>query len=128
MIVALIHWRIKADAENVQTFLDFWRTQAKVNDRSGLVGEFLSEPGSVKQFPYITWHLDAEALGDHKPYVNVAFWSDAEAFREQIAQYFNDGAEMKPFEKYRRRRIVLKPDSWRMGNARLPEKDSEGVA
>jgi hypothetical protein len=127
VLVALIHWRIKPDAENVRAFLEFWRTKATVENPAGLVGEFLSEPGSLKDFPYITWHLDPESLGDHKPFVNVAFWADEQAFRSQIAPKFNDDLPMLPFEKYRRRRVVLQPDSWRIGAARLPMSSSEGV-
>ncbi|MFI4986513.1 MAG: hypothetical protein ACHQF3_03650 [Alphaproteobacteria bacterium] len=74
----------------------------------------------VKDYPYITWNLDAEFLGDHKSYVNVAFWRNASDFYEQVAKNFNDDKPMLCFEKYRRRRVVLDPVSWRIGQSLLP--------
>lgn len=47
MIVALIHWRIKPDEASIAEFLKFWREQATVGDRAGLVGEFLSEAAKL---------------------------------------------------------------------------------
>jgi len=127
MIIAMIHWRIKPEDEHVDAFLKFWRTLAIVDDRTELVGEFLSEVLTPKDFPYITWHLDPDSLGDNKSYVNVGTWGDEKAFQEQIGNKFNDDKPMLSFEKYRRRRILLRPKCWRMGDANLPEHDSGGV-
>lgn len=127
MIVALIHWRIRPDDESIAAFLDHWKTNNTIGDRSGLMAEFLSDSLPMSDFPYITWHLDAESLGNFKSYVTVGLWQDAEAFREQVAAYFNDKKPMLPFEKYRRRRVIFSPVHWRIGHADLPESDSEGV-
>ncbi|MDE2229788.1 MAG: hypothetical protein KGL11_12215 [Alphaproteobacteria bacterium] len=127
MIIVLIHWRIKPEQEHIDAFLEFWRTKATVEDRTGLVGEFLSETMTPKDFPYITWHMDPDTLGDHKSFVNAGIWADEEAFHEQIGKNFNDDKPMLPFEKYRRRRIVLRPNSQRIGMAKLPSVDSAGV-
>lgn len=91
------------------------------------MAEFLSDSLPMTDFPYITWHLDSESLGNFKSYVTVGLWQDAEAFRDQIAAYFNDQRPLLSFEKYRRRRVIFKPVHWRIGNAPLPTKDSDGV-
>src|SRR5437868_2976268 len=85
MIVALIHWRIRPDDESIEAFLDHWKTNNTIGDRPGLMAEFLSDSLSMSDFPYITWHLDAESLGNFKSYVTVGLWQDAEAFGEQVA-------------------------------------------
>jgi hypothetical protein len=123
MVIALIHWRIKPDETSIADFLKFWREQATVSDRAGLVGEFLSEAAKLTDYPYITWHLDHDHLGNFKSYVNVGIWTDETAFHEQIAKNFNDDKPMLPFEAFRRRRVIIKPDSWRIGKAALPNAD-----
>jgi hypothetical protein len=123
MIIALNHWRIKPDNESVAAFLEHWRTIATVRDRTGLIAEYLSEVESTKAYPYITWHLDSESLGDYKSFVNVSIWQDANAFHEQLGKAFNDLLPMKDFEKYRRRRVMLTPNSWRIGASPAPSTD-----
>lgn len=127
MLAALIHWRVKPEQEHVDAFLDHWKNNNRVDDRRGLIAEFLSDPLDTKSFPHVTWHLDGESLGDFKSYVTVGLWSDADEFEKQIAQHFNDGQPLKSFEKYRRRRVVFHPVGWRVGDGDLPEGDSEGV-
>ena len=41
MIVVVIHWKIKPGI--VAKFLKFWKTQAVVQDHSGLIGEILND-------------------------------------------------------------------------------------
>ena len=123
MIIALIHWRIKPDEASIAEFLKFWREQATIGDRTGLIGEFLSEAAKLTDYPYITWHLDQDHLGNFKSFVNVGFWNDERAFYEQVAKNFNDDRPMLPFEAYRRRRAIIKPESWRIGKSNLPSQD-----
>jgi hypothetical protein len=127
MIVALIHWRIRPDETSKNEFLRHWKTNNTIGDRSGLVAEFLSDSLPMTEFPYITWHLDSESLGNFKSYVTVGIWDDAEAFHEQVASYFNDNKPLLPFEKYRRRRVIFRPVDWRIGEKSLPTDDSAGV-
>lgn len=127
MLVALIHWRIKPDQQSIDEFLNHWRKNNTVDDRTGLVAEFLSESLSATSFPYVTWHLDAESLGDFKSYVTVGIWADAKAFQDQVGIHFNDDKPMKSFEKYRRRRVVFEPVERRDGLAQMPEGDTTGV-
>ena len=125
MMIVLIHWRIKP--HKVDDFLDYWKTQATIGDRKGLITEMLSEVRTPKDFWYATWSLDSESLGDFKSYVNVGFWHDDNEFQTQIADKFNDDRPLLPFEMYRRRRAILTPRSWRRGQAELPQKDAAGV-
>ena len=127
MIIALIHWRVKLGKKHTTAFMKHWKTRNRISNRNGLIAEFLSDSLPMSQFPYITWHLDSESLGDFKSYVTVGFWQDSEAFENQVAAYFNDGKPLLPFEQYRRRRVIFKPEQWRIGRSNLPTKDSHGV-
>ena len=46
MVIVLIKWKIKNKQGQIDAFLKFWKKQAVVQDRRGLVGEFLTEAGS----------------------------------------------------------------------------------
>ena len=127
MIVALIHWRIKPDAKSRKAFLKHWNTKNPIVDRTGLIAEFLSDSLKIADFPYITWHLDPESLGNFKSLVTIGLWADADTFGKQVAKYFNDENPMLPFEKYRRRRVIFSPVGWRVGETELPTDDSPGV-
>lgn len=127
MMAALIHWRIKPDRRSNSAFLKHWKTNNTIGNRNGLIAEFLSNSLPIADFPYITWHLDGESLGDFTSYVTIGLWANADDFKGQIANYFNDSNPMLPFEKYRRRRVVFKPIEWRVGLTRLPSEDSKGV-
>jgi len=81
----------------------------------------------MANFPYITWHLDPESLGNFKSYVTIGLWADAKTFGEEVAKYFNDDKPLLAFEKYRRRRVIFEPVGWRIGKTSLPNYDSPGV-
>ena len=124
MIVVLIHWKIIPD--KVDEFLEFWRKTAIVQDRKGLIGEFLSEVSSTSEYNWITWDLGA--LQDrYKSFVNVGLWDDPCEFREQIGKYFETSTGKQHFEHEARVRTVLHPKCWRMGDSNLPLHDSGGV-
>ena len=127
MIIVLIMWKVENKQEKIDAFLDFWKQEAVVQDRKGLVGEFMSEIGSGERYDYITWAFDKPEGDTYKIFVNVAIWTDASAFQEQIGQYFNDNNPLKDFEAERRVRTVLEPACWRTGDASLPRYDSDGV-
>ena len=124
MVILLIHWRIKPDM--VEDFLTFWREKAVVQDRKGLIGEFLSEAHSTAEYSWINWHLTG-CEGKHRSFVNVGLWSNAEEFYEQVARYFATPTSPREFEFEERTRVVLKPKCWRLGDALLPPHDSGGV-
>ena len=127
MIIVLIQWKIKNKRKQIDAFLNFWKQEAVVQDRKGLVGEFLSEIGSRKRYDYITWDFEKPEGDTYKIFVSVALWADPDAFQEQIGQYFNDTKPLKAFEAERRVRTVLEPACWRMGDASLPKHDSGRV-
>ena len=127
MVIVAIKWKINPNEENINKFLKFWKQEAVVQDRRGLIGEFLNEVGTREYYPYITWDIGEEKIDNYKVYVNVGIWADSTAFHQQIAQYFNDDKPLKDFEVERRIRTVLIPTCWRMGDASLPLHDSGGV-
>ena len=62
MFVVLIHWRIKPDDASKEAFLEHWKTNNSISDRTGLIAEFVSDTladGVLSE--YITWHLDSES-------------------------------------------------------------------
>lgn len=127
MVIVMIKWKIRPGRRD--EFLEFWRKKAVVEDRRGLVGEFLSEVATEASFPYITWNVSScdDERQEYKVFINVGIWADDESFREQVAQYFNDDKPPMEFEAERRVRTVLTPRCWRMGDALLPKHDSGGV-
>jgi hypothetical protein len=125
MVIVLIKWMIKPEKEAIDAFLHHWRTEALVQDRRGLVGEFLSEVDLEK---YTTWDVrGGSSRREGKLFVNVGTWANRDEFEEQIGRYFNDDKPIAPFELERRVRTVLKPVCWRVGEASLPVHDSGGV-
>ncbi len=124
MVIALIHWKIKPD--RVDEFLKYWRKVAVVQDRKGLIGEFLSEACHTTEFPWITWDITGHE-GVYRSFVNVGIWSGAGDFHDQIGKYFTGEAAPKEFEYEPRVRTILRPACWRMGDSRLPIHDSGGT-
>ena len=122
MQIVFVDWLINFGQED--EFKNYWRTAVPVNDRSKMVGEFLSEPTGIEKYPWITWDLEhAEA----KRFINVGLWADADAFHEQIGRYFKPNGNKLNFEFVIRRRALLTPACWRMGDWPLPIHDSGGV-
>lgn len=126
MIVALIHWKIKPEQEKVDEFLEYWRKIATVENRRGLIGEFLTEAHSTAEYGWITWDLGG-CEGKYRSSINVASWNSADDFHEQIGKKFETSTGLEPFEAQPRVRTVLKPKCWRMGDAYLPIHHSGGV-
>lgn len=126
MVIVLIHWKIKPEPKMVDMFLDFWRTKAVVDDRRGLIGEFLSEAHSTAEYSWITWQLTG-CEGKYRSFINVGYWNSAAEFHKEIGRYFKPQSELEEFEGEPRVRTVLKPKCWRMGDSTLPIHDSGGV-
>lgn len=124
MIIVVVHWKIRP--ERVGEFLEFWKSAAVVNDRKGLIAEFLSEGHSTDDFDWITWPFTG-CEGLYRSFVNVGYWKSGEEFEEQVAEYFDSSAGPESFEAEPRQRTALKPKCWRIGNSRLPAQDSAGV-
>jgi hypothetical protein len=125
MVIVLIHWRIKPTPEAEAAFLEFWSTQAKVDDKTQLLGEFLSAPLPAADFPFKVDDLSSgHSEGNCKHFVNVGMWENWNAFNEQVGKYMNDSKPILPFEAERRTRTVLEPQQWRVGSTSLPSKGS----
>ena len=110
----------------VAEFLKYWRETAIIDDRRGLIGEFLTEAHSRGEYGWITWDLTGCA-GEYRSFITIGLWSSAEEFYVQIGKYFEGSSRLESFEAERRIRTVLKPKCWRMGDATLPVHDSGGV-
>lgn len=128
MIVALVLWRIRAEAR--PNFLQMWREVFRVEDRGGLIGEFLSEPIDTDDPRLRT--LDLAGIGSKTAnkliLVNVGFWETVEAFDEQVGRFMKSAdADKSDFEYEVRLRALLSPIAWRRGDALLPAEDSLGV-
>jgi hypothetical protein len=124
MHIVLVEWKIKRGEED--RFRQYWRSEVPINDRSELVGEFLSAVTCKSEaYPWITWF--AEGNSDYSHFINVAMWSNADAFHRQIGKYFDPASGPKDFEFELRRRSLLSPECWRMGDFTLPKHDSGGV-
>jgi hypothetical protein len=121
--IVFVHWKILPGKE--PDFKQHWRTGLPINDRRGLVGEFLSEPSGHAQYKWVNW--DLRGTTEFTVFINVGLWADAESFHEQIGQYFNPAGGKLPFEFSLRQRALLTPSCWRMGDWKLPIHDSGGV-
>jgi hypothetical protein len=119
--IVLVEWRIKKGRED--EFLDYWSTRATIADRSGLIGEFLSRVEDRKQFPWMVWGLDRRWT----TFVNVGFWRDGADFQQQIGRFIDNSKPPLAFEAQRRRRVLVAPERWRMGNSPLMLSDHPSV-
>lgn len=81
MIAVLIHWRIKPTPQAEQAFFDFWMKVAMIDDKTGLVGEFLSQPLPAGQFPFLVDDLSHGPMDiDWRRFVNIGLWRDWQSF------------------------------------------------
>lgn len=136
MIIVFIDWYIKPD--KVDEFLTFWKQEAKIENRNGLIGEFLSKPADIEYKSWITWHMATDIFVDsctpetqempaYERFINIGLWMNEKDFEDAVAKYFNDNNSRKDFEAKQRRRALLTPQAWRIGQGKLPGDDSEGV-
>ena len=119
--IVLVEWRIKKGRE--AEFLKYWSTRATIEDRSGLVGEFLSKVEDQKQFPWMVWNLDRRWT----TFVNVGFWREGADFQQQIGRFIDNKRPPLAFEAQRRRRVFLAPERWRVGATPLFMTDHPSV-
>lgn len=119
--IVVVEWRIKKGRE--QDFLDYWSTKATVADRTGLVGEFLSRVEDRNQFPWMVWDLDS----NWTTFLNVGFWRTGSDFHEQIGRFIDNAKPPLDFEAQKRRRVLIAPERWRVGETPFPVSDAAGV-
>ena len=121
MRIVLVEWRIIKGQENL--FMDYWSRREVIDDRSGLIGEFLSRVEDRATYSWITCELSP----DWTCFVNVGLWRDADAFEAQIGWRLDDNRPKLPFEFEKRRRTFLGPQRWRFGGTDLPATEHEMV-
>jgi hypothetical protein len=122
MQIVLVDWLIKKGRE--KDFKSHWKAALPIDDRSLMVGEFLSEVTGHERFPWITWDLREE---EGARFINVGLWASADAFHDQVGRYFSPAGGLLDFEARLRRRALLNPVCWRMGDWALPVHDTGGV-
>src|SRR3954463_8585732 len=122
--IVVILWKIKAGADNRQAFFKHWAETLKIDDVTGLVGEFLSRPRSADEAGPEFSIFCAETSSEYELYVNVAIWDTLDDFRTQVpAKDVGGDAADKPFLFEPPTRMALSPARWRVGDAQLPPKD-----
>lgn len=121
MIIVLIHWCIKPTDEAVSQFLEWWKNEATMRNKTNVAGEFLSSPLPANRLPFRVNDL-APQPGDvaYRPFVNVGIWKDWESFYNELGHNFRDNLPPLEFEAAARWRVVLEPEEWRIGEWHLP--------
>ena len=125
MILAIILWRIKKDKK--EEFIRKWREEFVVNDRTNLIGEFLSVPIHTEDPRLRTLKLDEIGTPSSEKVIliNVGLWASIEDFDKQVTKYIRTNDEEKrDFEYEVRQRALLDPIAWRLGDAALPKRDT----
>ena len=135
MIIVLINWRVIPKKE--QDFIKFWSSELKLDNASGLVGEFLSRVEDAEFFEKITWKMEPSELENDRSFwkseayvsfVNVGIWDTLLDFEHAVGPKMNsDPKFMNEYEAAPRRRSVLSPEAWRLGASALPNASSPGV-
>lgn len=121
MLVVVVEWNIIKGQED--EFLCYWSERETVQDRSGLVGEFLNRVRDVEEVQSVTW----KQRDDCTTFLNVGIWRDCRSFVNQIGPNLTRKGQKMPFEFEPRRRIFLGPERWRLGGSLLPTKGHDGV-
>ncbi len=122
MHIILVDWRIRKGQEKL--FVGFWKSDLHIENRSHMIGEYLSEVNKPGDFLWIDWNM----LSDSNEqlctrYINVGIWQHASAFEQEVGSYFRPVEGRMPFEFELRRRALLTPKAWRTGLASLPKGD-----
>jgi hypothetical protein len=124
MVIVIIHWKILLGDEPRRQFLQYWKETLTVEERSHLVGEYLSAPLSAEevQFPCAVFNIPSAP--PYQSFFNVGIWEDVDSFKRQIIDpYVGMTPNPQPFEYQFRERMVLSPLSWRAGQYSLPAAD-----
>ena len=126
MIIVLIWWRIKPTDEAEAEFKERWRQELKIDDKSCLLGEFLSMPVAADELKFLSQDF-LDIYGDYRTFVNVGIWRDLSSFEQQVGKYFDDNQPPLGFEALHRRRTILKPEVVRLGNWQINAESFGGI-
>ena len=120
MVIVVIHWKIRPDEESVQAFREQWRTMEPPFTEH-YSAEFLSEPLAPEQVGFACTTFNVSSDVRYRSFFNVAVWTDAETFREDILGKVVAGRpKREDFEFDHRERMVLRPVMSRPGELPLP--------
>ena len=106
LFIILVQWFIKPAPQTIEAFQQFWATQVPVNDRTHLIGEFLSNIVPGQQLPYPVHLLAPDVEVEHVTFVNVGIWRDERAFETAIGQYIPTNGSLLDFEAAPRKRYA----------------------
>lgn len=124
MIIVIIHWKIHPGEEARRQFLQHWQENLTIEERSHIVGEYLSEPLSADQVQFPCTVLNVPPDAPYQSFFNVGIWKDVSSFKKQIIDpYVGSFPKTASFEYEFRERMVLAPLSWRAGEYALPDAD-----
>ena len=122
MVIVIIHWKIKEGPEYRAAFLRYWKETLRIEDRSHLVGEYLSRPLLPEETDFDATLLDVPESAPYQSFFNVGIWDSVESFKEQIIDpYVGSNPEPEDFEHEYRCRMILSPTAWRRGLASIDQ-------
>jgi len=123
MKITLVYWQIWRDME--EEFLRYWEHKLPLEEKTGLVGEFLSRV--VEPHGEFDWQLGS-ARRDVVTYLNVGVWRDEESFARAVlrderwlTERRPDPAKPQPFEACPRTRLVAEPRLRRSGELKFDD-------
>ena len=123
MVIVVILWKVLPGDENERALFEYW-AGLEPEDRSGLVGEFLSRPQTKEDVGFDCSAFGLDASDKYVPFFNVGIWDSVDPFREQVIERLVDpDAEKEAFEYELRERMILSPQQCRVGGAQLPDAD-----
>jgi hypothetical protein len=129
MHFVLIHWKIRRTEQAVHDFLQYWSEVLTIPDRTGLIGEFLSQPLRPEETGLFQNGVALQDTPAYYSFINLGLWEDVRAFQEQIDRpYRQRGLAQLPFEYAKCQGLLLHPCQWRLGTASLPAWDQLGTA
>lgn len=124
MNLILIHWKIIPNQIAVSKFFHHWSEILTIPDRTGLIGEFLSEPISPEATGLFFNGIALHNTPEYFSFVNIGLWKNIDAFKEQIDRpYRIRGLSKLDFEYEKCQGILLRPVLQRAGFTPLPTAD-----
>jgi len=123
MIIAVINYFYKPNQKAVDAGRKWWREIAKIADKGGLHGEFLSVPIPAENFDFPVDDLHSPH-DEYWRYTNFGLWEDYEWFEQEIVPKIS--GKVEPFEAKPRERSIFSVREVRLGGwLSLPDPTCE---
>ena len=84
MIIVVIHWKIKEGSDHRAAFLQHWKETLTIEERSHLVGEFLTSPLSPEETDFPVAVLGVSYAAPYQSFFNIGIWESVDSFRNQV--------------------------------------------